>query len=898
MEGLTSEEAEKRLNQFGKNQLSSLAKIPSWLVFMAQLKDPFVLLLLAASLISFVIGSIRDGTIILIIVTINACIGYLQEHKAEQIMESLKELVQSPAKVLRNNELVKIPQEDLVLGDIIYLEEGDRIPADVRIIESFNLRTNDFSLTGESMPQEKSNRIMEDYHSLPDRRNMAYLGTTVAAGNARGVVVATGMDTELGKIARLTDSEKNKQSPLQKEMQVIANRITVFASLIGLALFGVTIWQGLGPGFALVYGLGIAVSVVPQALPMQITVALSQGVARLAEKKAVVKKLSAAETLGSTNIICTDKTGTLTKNEMTVRFLWFDGEEYEITGVGYEPKGSIYNEKGEALTYQQIARLKIILDAGTMASNAEIHQPDENHNSWYPIGDPTEAALVTLSMKLGVRSPKEDEETPELHEFSFDSFRKRMSSVRQMEDKVSLCVKGAVDSILPISRYIYRNGELLPLNEQDIEVIKKLNERYSQQAMRVLALAYRDLPDKPEQYILEKVEKDVVFLGLVAMTDPPKEGVREAIERAHQAGISTYIMTGDHAITARAIAEQIHLSPNPEGILVVRGEELEKLGDRELEQTMDNRDAIIFSRVSPEDKLRIVKTLKKQGKVVAVTGDGVNDAPALKSAHIGVAMGGIGTDVSKEAAELVLLDDNYSTLVYAIQEGRTIYNNLKKTILASLVSNGAELTIVLLGLVSMSLMGWPMPILAIQILAIDLLAEIMPLTALTFDPAPKEIMTSPPRSQREHILDKYSGIEVLFLGLVMGGLAFANFIFFAQRSGVELTSQHILYARATTISYTTIAFCQFINILSRRYRYSSFFNRNLTSNPKLLWSIVVSICLILAAIYVPALNKLLSFAPLSLGDWGIIIISATIFLLVYEIIKFFRRIKYNKKERA
>jgi Ca2+-transporting ATPase len=889
--GLSSEDAEKRLNEYGENTLTTTVKTPWWLTFLLQFRDVLVIILIVAGVISYAIGSFRDGTIMFIIVLINAVVGYFQEHKAERIMDSLKKLVQSPAKVFRNGELSELPQAQLVPGDVVYLEEGDKIPADVRIVESFNLRTNDFSLTGESMPQEKHSNTIRKTSTLADRDNMAYVGTTVAAGNAKGVIVATGMETELGKIARLTQDEEKSQTPLQVELGTLGNRITIFAILIGIMLFGVTIWQGLGLNLALIYALGIAVAVVPQALPMQITVALSNGVARLAKKNAVIKKLSSVETLGSTNVISTDKTGTLTKNEMTVKNLWFDGKQYEITGVGYEPKGSIVDANGKELTEEEIDKIEIMLDTGTMASNAEIHEPDENHTSWYPIGDPTEAALITASTKLGTRSPKEDEENPELQEFSFDSERKRMSSVRQFDNRVVLCMKGALDSILSISKHIYKNGKAEPLTKQDSETIQKASVEYAQKAMRVLAFGYRELQDGKQDYSMEDAEKNIIFLGLMAMSDPPKEGVKEAIEKAHEAHMKTYIMTGDHAITAQAIGKQINLSGTDKEVMVITGEELSDMPDEKLKEIMKENESLIFSRVSPEDKLHIVKELKDLGEIVAVTGDGVNDAPALKSSHIGVAMGSIGTDVAKEASELILLDDSFSTLVYAIREGRTIYNNLRKTIIASLTSNGAELSIVLLGLVGVALFGWPIPILAIQILAIDLLAEILPLTALTFDPGSQDIMTTPPRSQEEHILNRYTMIEISFLGFLMGALGFINFGVFIQRTGVELDMAHVLYPRATTLSYATIVCCQFINILSRRYNYDSLFNRNLWSNKTILWSIVISIGFTMTAIYTPFINRFIGFAPLTLNDWITIVASAAVFLLAHEAIKLFKRSK-------
>ncbi|MFW5790893.1 MAG: cation-translocating P-type ATPase [Bacillota bacterium] len=888
IEGLTAEEAEKRLEKDGKNVLDAKGEKSLVKILLEQFKDVLVILLLVAAVMSFIIGSYRDGTIMVIIAVINAVIGFRQEYKAEKIMDSLNKLVKSPSKVIRDDQVGEIPQEELVVGDIVSLEEGDKIPADLRIIESFNLRTNDVSLTGESMPQEKhSNQIKEEL-PLADRDNMAYLGTTVASGTARGVVVRTGMDTEMGKIASMTQEEDKSISPLQSELQSVANKIAVFAVIVALALFGISIYQGYGLNFALVYALGIAVAVVPQALPMQVTVALSQGVKRLAGQNAVVKKLSSAETLGSTNVICTDKTGTLTKNEMTVKKVYFSGREYEVTGLGYKPEGDILGDDDEPLTEEEINKMEIIFDTATMASNAEIHEPDDEHPGWYAVGDPTEAALITLSTKLGTRSPQEDKENPELHEFSFDSDRKRMSSIREFEDGNHLKMKGALSSVLSVSNRIYKDGEIVEITEEDKERLNQLNEKYSKNAMRVLAIASRKLEDDETDYVLEEIEKDVVFLGLVAMIDPPKEGVKEAIQESHEAYLDTYIMTGDHATTAQAVGKEICLSVDDQDAPVFTSKDLEKMSEDELRQTMSENQSLIFSRVSPEDKLRIVKNLKDQQKIVAVTGDGVNDAPALKSAHIGVAMGQMGTDVSKEASELILLDDSYPTLVYAIKEGRTIYNNLKKTVIASLTTNGAELTIVLLGLLAAALLGTPIPILAIQILSIDLLAEILPLTALTFDPPSEFIMKSPPRKLDDHIVNKKSFSEILFLAVLMGGLAFTNFYLFINGQAETVVEGTGLYQRATTISYLTIVFSQWVNIMSRRYEFKSIFNRNFFSNRKMLYSILISIAMVLLVIYSPV-NSFLGFAGVTLVDWFRVILAGGIFLLGHEAIKFIKR---------
>ncbi len=920
-EGLSREKAEERLEKYGKNELTGRVQTPKLLLFLSQFKELLVVVLIIAGVISLSLGifwgdsgSLRSAAAMFIIVVINAVIGFVQKYKAEQIIEKLKSLIKSPAQVKQDGKWKEIDQEELVPGDIIKVEEGDKIPADIRVVKSFNLKTNDFSLTGESMPQEKhSNPVMEEV-TLADRDNMAYVGTTVATGNGTGVVTATGMETEMGKIADMTEETGELKSPLQAELDLLARHLTSIVVVISVALFFVAIWQGLRPEISLLYAVGIAVSAVPQALPAQVTVALSTGSNRLANRNAVVKNLSSVETLGSTTVICTDKTGTLTKNEMTVKNIWFDDEEYKLTGLGYKPDGTILDEDENELSQEQINELEIFMDAATLASTAEIHEPDDQHDSWYSVGDPTEAALVAMSTKLGTRHEREDEKNPEIIEFPFDSERKRMSSVRDIgedyeDEKVAeafegdtegmrvLAMKGATDSVLSISKYIYRNGDVKKITEEDKQRIRKINEKYSEKAMRVLAMAYRPLEKKSEDYTEEEVERDVIFLGLVGMIDPPKEGVDEAIKSCHDAHIKTYIMTGDHAITAKAVGEEIGLSKGVEETPVVTGQEMKRIDDNELKQMMEDHESMIFSRVDPKDKLRIVKLLEEEDEIVAVTGDGVNDAPALKRAHIGVAMGQKGTDVAKEASELVLLDDSFPTLVHAVREGRTIYNNLKKTVLASMTTNGAELTTVLAGLAAIGLLGWgdwAIPILVIQILAIDLLAEIMPLTFLAYDPPSEEMMISPPRSQEEHILNLSRSMEVIFLGLLIGGLAAGNFWLYFQRQGLSLTAtdkQAIHYAKATTISYLTLAYCQFANIMSRRYEYDSIFSKNFFSNKIIVYSIIASIGLVFLGVYGPYISGFLEFASIGSRGWLQVIGAMAIFLGIFEVMKLAKRLK-------
>jgi len=896
--GLSKKEVEKRLLKYGENTLKSEIKMPIWLVFLSQFKELLVLILIIGGLIAYFIGDFRDGTIIFIIVIVNAIIGFIQEYRASKIVDKLKGLIKSPAKVIRNGELIEISQENLVPGDIVRVEEGDKIPADIRIIEASGFKTNDFALTGESVPQEKICIEITKDVTLADRTNMAYAGTTVASGNATGVVVGTGMQSETGKIAKMTEETGTIITPLQKEMRLLARQLTIAVVIIGTALFFIGILQNFTIYLSLVYALGIAMAIVPQALPAQVTVSLTTGSNRLANRKAVVKNLPSVETLGSTTVICTDKTGTLTKNEMTVRSVWFDGKKFQITGIGYQPKGTIKDEKGKTLTQKQIDEIEVLMDTATMASNAEIHEPDEQHDQWYPIGDPTEAALITMSTKLGTRSPIEDKENPEIQEFPFDSKRKRMSSVRKFGDKLALTIKGSTVGVLSICNKIYKNGKEVKLTKDDEKNIRSINENYSENGLRVLAIARRDLKIIKKEYKVEEVEKDATFLGLVGMIDPAKEGVKEAVKEAFQAGIRIVMITGDHAITARAIGKDIGLEVEWEKDIFT-GSELKQMDDEKLTKVLRNKQSIIFSRVDPADKLRIVKILEDDGEIVAVTGDGVNDAPALRRAHIGVAMGRRGTDVAKEASRLILLDDSFPTLVNAIEEGRTIYTNLKKTIFSSLTTNIAELSLVLFGLLGVAIWNYPIPILAVQVLAIDLIGEIMPLTFLTFDPPTKGVMSSPPRNPKEHLVNKRYSIEFIFLGVLIGVLAFTNFILFMQRQGITLTvddTNLLPYLQVTALAYATIVFCQYVNILQWRYEYASIFNRNIFTNKILLGSIIVSIGLVITAIYAPFLSDFLVFSGLSLIDWLYVGLTTIIFLIVFEILKIIRRkTKIEKK---
>jgi len=878
LHGLDHNEARTRLAEFGPNTLKKTNAKPLWLRLVNQFVDPMIVLMLGASMLAFYLGSTRDMIILITIVILNAIIGFFQEYKAENIIASLQSFLSPKAKVLRAGKLIELDACELVPGDIVSLVEGDSVPADIRLLSLNNLATNDFSLTGESNPKPKFLHALPTLQMLQYRDNQIYLGTTVARGNCTGVVYATGMKTEIGKIAQITAEVGNESSPLQKEIGHIAVRITYVALLLAVIIFVINYFQGNAIQASLLAGLGIAAAMVPQGLPAQLSVTFSLGAGRLAQKKAIIKQLYAIETLGATTIICSDKTGTITTNEMTVQTIWHNNQVFPVSGSGYEPKGAITNE---ATLSQDL------LLAGVLAATGDIAAPDEGHRTWYAIGDPTEAALVTLAQKGHIEAKEARIDWQEIKQYPFDSVRKMMSSIRivpighPQAGKHKLFLKGSLISVL----------ERSTLSSSERQKVLEISKQYTAQSLRLLGMATRMVDESElESMSMEKAERDLTFLGFVAMQDPPRVGVAEAISIARQAHIRTFIVTGDQAETAKAVAEKIGLGKGEE-ITIIQGDELSELNDFELHQRL-TAPAVIFARTSPEDKLRIVKLLQEQGNVVAVTGDGVNDAPALKQADIGVAMGKIGTDVAKEAAEIVLTDDSYVTLVEAVKEGRTIFTNLKKTFYSTLSSNFGELTAVLAS-AALLLWGFPPAIYAIHILLVDLVGEMLPLMALTFDPAPTDLLKQKPRSLKDHFLSIRALLDVSYAGVVMGGVAVFNFIWFLERHNdanpTGWTLENPLYLRALTLTYVTLMFGQFANILSRRSEHETLFRRYFWSNPRLLVAIAASVGLMCIVIYTPWLQPYLKTANLQLADWLFSCLGFVVMVLAHELRKAWRR---------
>lgn len=886
-DGLDLVIAKSRLDQVGPNQLAENHKQNWFIRYLQQYRDLMIVLLLASGVVSFALGEQRTGAVLLALVFFNTVIGFTQEYKAERIMESLVRLVVPEAKVVRSGKLEIIASTEIVPGDVVYIEEGDSVPADLRIFDESELATNDFALTGESNPSRKFTHVIDQDVPIGDRHNLCYMGTTVATGHGYGVVVGTGMQTELGRIANLSQDTVQDISPLQREMNNIAKHVTQGTMLLCVLLFPIALQAHMEIHNAFLFAIGIACSIIPQGLPAEINTTLAQAANKLARARALVKKLSAVESLGATNIICTDKTGTLTKNQMTVESLQIGGQTYKVSGAGYEANGNVTRADGQMLQAKELNELELFFSTGVFASNAKVDGPDAEHAEWYAIGDPTEAALITLSRKAGLQPVELDQKYPEIKEFSFDSARKRMSSVRAWGDGKSLYVfvKGAPENVLEKSDDIWDHGHTRKLTKQNRTDILATNESLAQDALRNLAFAYKVLPAKTDvdKLTLESVESGLTYLGMVSMIDPLREEVPAAMQAAHDAHIRVSIITGDYASTAQAIALKAGLAKNKADIKLVVGEAVQKLSDDEI-LDMTAQHSVLFSRVSPEDKLRIVGLIKDSGRVVAVTGDGINDAPALKRADIGVAMGVTGTDVAKQSADIILLDDSFHTLVGAVQQGRVVFQNIKKGTLSCFTSNGAELVVNLVSFATFSLFGVPLALTVMQILAIDLVAELFPIAALGWDQADRDLMNEPPRDPKHHILNRGSITDLLWCGVLIGGLAFANYILFFNRHGVFADTVQTgtpIHMQATAMTYLTIVLCQLGNILQRRSQ-AGLFTKYQFHNAHLWGAMALSLACVLAIIYSP-INSYFGASPLSINDWLFAIGGGAIFLTIREV---------------
>jgi len=879
--GLTGPEAAARQLRLGSNSIVHLKKESGLRRYLRQFADWMIVLLLVSAGITGFLGDLGTASVLVILVALNTLLGFVQEQRAEKTMEALEHLVDPESEVYRDGLLTQADAKSLVVGDVVDLSEGASVPADVRLIDTTAFATNDFALTGESDPTRKYSRALDHEAPMADRRNMAFAGTTVATGKARGVVTATGMHTELGRIAQLSQSAPTTRSPLQLETATIAKYVSYAVAVISLVVLVIAVRADLPIKDAMLFAVGFACALIPQGLPAEVNTALAAAAGALARKNALVKKLSAVETLGATHVICTDKTGTLTKNEMTVTELVVDGSDYGVTGIGYAPTGTI-----EPVSSGPDARgpLQDFLSVGVLAGNARLLPPNEEHPSWHILGDPTEGALLVAARKGGLDLSALLASNPEVGELPFDSTRKLMTSIRRDKSgKLTAYTKGAPEGLLARSTSISDGGTVRTLTDLDRETLLARHADKAGRALRNLCFARRTLTAAEAASLdIAVIENNLTLLGMVSMIDPLRETVPDAMAVVLAAGVKVNIVTGDFSLTAEAIAAQAGLAGDG-GLTVVTGSQLAAMPDGDV---LDHalRGGTVFSRVTPEDKVRIVDLVKHSGHIVAVTGDGINDAPALRHANIGVAMGESGTDVAKQAAEIVLLDDSFATLVGAVREGRTIYRNITKGVVSCLTSNVAEFAVNSASLALASLFGVPLALNVLQILAIDILGEIFPIAALGRDREEGETMKAAPRDQSARILDRHSIVDIAWCGLLMGGLSMVNYLLYYTRNGVDPFNGSVPAAvlePAMSITYVTIMICQLVSIIQRRSVHG-FFSRYQLNNRSFWWAVGAAVVIMLVIVYVPFVAMFFGTAPLSLVDWLYVALAAGVFLGVRE----------------
>jgi Ca2+-transporting ATPase len=896
--GLSEHEVQERHSLYGSNQLTEPPPEPIWRKLISSLAHPMALLLWAAGGIALGLHEPTLGIIIWVVVLVNAGLSYWREHRAEEATAALQHLLPSYARVRREGEEHRVEASDLVAGDVLMLAEGDNIPADARVVEEYGLRTNNAVLTGEAMPARKTaDASLLEGISEVERPNLVFAGTSVASGTGLAVVYATGMLTQFGRIVRLTQAVREQPSRLHQEL----SRLTRIFSLIALGLGAVVFTVGildvnLGINEAFILALGIIVAAIPEGLPATVTLSLAVAVQRLAQKGVLVKKLSIIETLEHVSVICTDKSGTLTQNQMTVRQLWVGGKPLVVTGSGYESEGEFVPSPGSEAAENDLAAL---LTAAMLCNNSRINPPTSDHPQWTVLGDQTEVALRVVAIKGSLEEEALNKSLPRIHEIPFDAHRKRMSTIHlvsQQDDRFPdvqrgeqiAFIKGAPREVLQLCTHVRMHGEVIPLDDNWRTHIQSANDDYARNALRVLALAYHGMPQRIGSYTPERVETGLVFLGLTAMMDPARPEVAEAVSTCRKAGVRMVMITGDYGLTAESLARRIGMltTPNP---LILTGAELEQLNDFELQELL--KQEVVFARMAPEHKLRLVAAFQSQGEVVAVTGDGVNDAPALRKADVGVAMGLVGTDVAKEAADVILTNDNFSTIARAIEEGRTVYDNLRKFTTYIFSSNVPEiLPFILTALLTPQVM--PLALGVRQILAIDLGTDLFPALALGSEKPEPDVMERPPRKKSQPLIDnKLLRRSFLWLGLIEAALCFLSFYFINNWldipalqslhamifSNIPHTSQHNL---AITVFYAGVVMAQVGNAFACRTERNRGRSLGWFSNPALLRGIAIELAILLGLIYLPPLADLFEHVAIPRIIWaGLIFFPVIIYSL-------------------
>jgi Ca2+-transporting ATPase len=854
--GLTHEQVEQRRKQYGLNELEEQKGITVWEMFLGQFKEFLVILLIAAAVISLAIGETTDAIVILAVVLLNAVLGVIQEYKAEKSLAALKTLSAPTAKVVREGAVFEIPARELVPGDLVVLEAGDYIPADARLVEAASLAVDESALTGESVPVEKDAAfIAPETLPLADRKNMVHMGTMATAGRGCALVTATGMNTEIGHIAGMIQAAPVEKTPLQKKLDHFGRRLGLLAIFLCALIFILGVLRGIDILPMFLTSVSLAVASIPEGLPAIITIVLALGVQRMARQQAIIRKLPAVETLGAATVICSDKTGTLTQNEMTVRRIDYGAAPIKVTGEGYKSKGEFLSGD-EVIEPLQDRLLRLLLTIGLLNNDACIL---EEEGQFKVVGDPTEGALITVAEKAGLVRSELAAALPRIHEYPFDSTRKLMSTVHLgdlalpwpglKECRAWLLTKGAPDMVLERCRYRITPSGLEELTASQKEELLSRNGEMARDALRVLGFAFRPLPEEAACLPMEEAERELVFAGFMGMIDPPRPEAKEAIKTCHEAGIDVKMITGDHAETALAIARELGLASSRDEIIT--GLELEQIDDEELAARIDRLK--VFARVAPEQKVRIVRALKANGEIAAMTGDGVNDAPALKQADIGTAMGRTGTAVAKEAAEMVLADDNFATIVHAVEEGRVIYENIKKAVFFLLSCNAGEIVTIFLAI----LLGWPLPLLPIQILWVNLITDTLPALALGVDPRESDMMRRPPRDPQSGLFDAHTVRTLIAFGLLIGLITLAAFSVGAGES-VEV---------GRTMAFATLSLCQLVHVFNFRSLHHSVVGRNFYANRQLLGAVVISGALQLFVLLVPAVAGIFHVVPLDPEKW-------------------------------
>ncbi|MDD4780492.1 MAG: cation-translocating P-type ATPase [Tissierellia bacterium] len=869
--GLNTEEVTSRLGTYGKNELEVQQKKSIWSKLAAQFADFLIIILIVAAGISAFVGEKEDSIVILAIVLINAILGIYQEGKAEKSVEALQKMSAPNAKVIRNGSQVEIPASDIVPGDIVVLEAGDIIPADLRLIESSNLKIEEASLTGESVPVEKdAKEVINGSAGIGDRHNMGFSSTIVTYGRGKGVVTGTGHNTEIGNIATKIQSYEEEETPLQIKLNQLGKVLGTLTIAICVVVFLVGLLQGRGPLEMLLTSISLAVAAIPEGLPAIVTIVLSIGMNRMASRNAIVKKLLAVETLGATSVICSDKTGTLTQNEMTVVKAFVDDKILDVEGGGYEPVGAVKLDNNQ-LTINSLPNLKNLAAGGALANDAHL---DNSSGIYRVMGDPTEGAIVTFAGKLGQTKENLNKSYPRIEELPFDSARKMMSTFHKnyIEGKVVSFTKGAPDIVISRCNKIALNGEIIEFSNDLKKRVLEVNTQFAKSALRVLSAAYKIWDEVPSRISSELVENDMIFIGLVGMIDPARPEVKDAIKECKTAGIEAVMITGDYKETAYAIAKDLGMVESEEQAMM--GAELDNLSDEQLRQVV--KKTKVYARVSPDHKVKIVTALKENGHITSMTGDGVNDALALKKADIGVAMGITGTDVAKNTAEVILTDDNFATIVNAVEEGRIIFSNIKKFVFFLLSCNIGEILIVFVSI----LLGWPVPLVPIQLLWLNLVTDSFPAMALGVEKAEPNIMNQPPRDTKEPILDKSMIGGIVFQAIAISIAALLSY-YWAMRTYGD--GNGLIHARS--VIFTSLITAELLRAFSSRSQDYTLFKIGFFSNARMNQAVFVSFALTVAVLYIPFFNEVFNVVPLGLKDWEIVLTFAFIPLIIGELYK-------------